>query len=90
MEHLTPAEVEAVLAHELGHFKRKHIIKGMLVSMTMTFVSFAVLAWLMKQGWFYNGLGVSQPSTYMAIMLFMVASPVFTFFIGSYYVVVVT
>jgi STE24 endopeptidase len=82
LEHLTPAEVEAVLAHELGHFKRKHIIKGMIVSMTMTFVSLAVLAWLMKQAWFYNGLGVSESSTYMALLLFMVVSPVFTFFIG--------
>lgn len=82
LKHLSPAEIEAVLAHELGHFKRKHIVKGMILSITMTFIGFAVLAWLMKQAWFYSGLGVEQASTYMAILLFMVASPVFTFFIG--------
>lgn len=82
LKHLTPSQVEAVLAHELGHFKRKHIVKGMLLSVTMTFIGFAVLAWLMEQTWFYNALGVSQPSTYMALILFMVVSPVFTFFIG--------
>lgn len=82
LEHLTPAQVEAVLAHELGHFKRKHIMKGMALSMAMTFAGFAVLAWLMQQEWFYTGLGVEQSSTYMALILFMVVSPVFTFFIG--------
>jgi len=60
---LTPTQVEAVLAHELGHFKHKHVFKGMLVSMTMTLVGFAVLAWLMKQEWFYPALGVQQSST---------------------------
>ncbi len=82
LKHLTPAQIEAVLAHELGHFKRKHIVKGMLLSMAMTFAGFAVLAWLMQQGWFYSALGVTEPSTYMALILFMVVSPVFTFFIG--------
>ncbi|MEZ5536751.1 MAG: M48 family metallopeptidase [Thiolinea sp.] len=82
LKHLTPSQVEAVLAHELGHFKRKHIVKGMILSVSMTFIGFAVLAWLMEQGWFYNALGVSQPSTYMALILFMIVSPVFTFFIG--------
>lgn len=82
LKHLSPAEIEAVLAHELGHFKRKHIVKGMVLSITMTFIGFAVLAWLMKQDWFYTSLGVAEPSTYMAILLFMIASPVFTFFIG--------
>lgn len=82
LKHLTPSQVEAVLAHELGHFKRKHIVKGMILSVSMTFTGFAVLAWLMEQAWFYNALGVSQSSTYMALILFMVVSPVFTFFIG--------
>lgn len=82
LEHLTPSQVEAVLAHELGHFKRKHIVKGMALSIAMTFIGFAILALLMQQQWFYNGLGVTQSSTYMALILFMVASPVFTFFIG--------
>ncbi len=82
LKHLTPTQVEAVLAHELGHFKHKHVLKGMIVSMTMTLVGFAVLAWLMQQQWFYNALGVSQSSTYMALVLFILVSPAFTFFIG--------
>ena len=79
---LSPKQVEAVLAHELGHFKHKHVLKGMIVSMTMTLVGFAVLAWLMTQAWFYTALGVQQPSTYMALLLFLLVSPAFTFFIG--------
>ena len=82
LKHLTPTQVEAVLAHELGHFKRKHVFKGMIVSISMTFISFAILAWLMKQEWFYTALGISTPSTYMALLLFMLVSPAFTFFIG--------
>lgn len=82
LKHLTPTQVEAVLAHELGHFKHKHVLKGMLVSMSMTLIGFAVLAWLMKQEWFYTALGVQQPSTYMALILFIMVSPAFTFFIG--------
>ena len=79
---LSPKQVEAVLAHELGHFKHKHVFKGMIVSMTMTLMGFAVLAWLMKQEWFYAALGVQQSSTYMALLLFLLVSPAFTFFIG--------
>ena len=82
LKHLSPTQVEAVLAHELGHFKRKHVLKGMIASMTMTLVGFAVLAWLMKQEWFYSAIGVQQSSTYMALILFMLVSPAFTFFIG--------
>ena len=79
---LSPTQVEAVLAHELGHFKHKHVFKGMIVSITMTLIGFAVLAWLMKQEWFYTALGVQQSSTYMALLLFLLVNPVFTFFIG--------
>ena len=82
LKHLSPTQVEAVLAHELGHFKHKHVFKGMILSMTMTLAGFAVLAWLMKQDWFYTALGVQQSSTYMALLLFMLVSPAFTFFIG--------
>jgi len=82
LKHLSPTQVEAVLAHELGHFKRKHVLKGMIVSMTMTLIGFAILAWLMKQEWFYTAIGVQQPSTYMALILFILVSPAFTFFIG--------
>ena len=76
---LNDDELEAVLAHELGHFKKKHIIKSMLISFTTTFVGLAILAWLMKNEWFYHGLGLSTPSTYMALLLFALVSPVFTF-----------
>lgn len=72
-------ELEAVLAHELGHFKRKHIIKGIMISMAFSFIGLAVLAWLMKTGWFYNALGLSTPSTYIALLLFALVLPVFTF-----------
>jgi len=82
LKDLTPTQVEAVLAHELGHFKRKHVLKGMVLSISMTFMGFAILAWLMKQEWFYTALNVSTPSTYMALLLFMLVSPPFTFFIG--------
>jgi STE24 endopeptidase len=82
LEHLSAPQVEAVLAHELGHFKRKHIVKQMLLSTLMTLLGFAVLAALMQQAWFYSSLGVTQASTYMALILFMLVSPVFTFFIG--------
>ena len=82
LKHLSPAEVEAVLAHELGHFKRKHVMKGLVLSMTMTLAGFAVLAALMNQLTFFNALGVEQKSTYMALLLFMLVAPVYTFFIG--------
>ncbi len=82
LEHLSPAQVEAVLAHELGHFKHKHIVKQMLLSTLMTLIGFATLAWLMQQNWFYTSLGITEASTYMALILFMLVSPVFTFFIS--------
>ena len=82
LKQLTPTQIEAVLAHELGHFKHKHVFKGMMVSMVMTLIGFAVLAFLMKQEWFFQQLGVQNQSTYMALLLFLLVSPVFTFFIG--------
>ena len=76
---LNDDQLEAVLAHELGHFKKKHIIKGLLLSFATTFVALAILAWLMKNEWFYTALGISTPSTYMALLLFTLVLPVFTF-----------
>ncbi|MCK5395807.1 MAG: M48 family metallopeptidase [Gammaproteobacteria bacterium] len=76
---LNDDELEAVLAHELGHFKKKHIIKGMFISFGTTLIALAVLAWLMKAEWFYTSLGVSQTSTYMALLLFTLVMPAFTF-----------
>ena len=79
LQMLNDDELEAVLAHELGHFKKIHIIKGLLLSFATTFVALGILAWLMKNEWFYTALGISTPSTYMALLLFALVLPVFTF-----------
>ena len=78
---LDDEELEAVLAHELGHFKCKHIIKMLVATSIMTLISFAILGWLINQQWFFTGLGVQQPSNAAALLLFMLVSPVFTLFI---------
>ena len=75
-------ELEAVLAHELGHFKRKHIIKGMALTIGFTLLGLWILAWLMQNDWFYNALGISTSSTYMALLLFTIVMPVFTFLLS--------
>ena len=83
---LSAPEVDAVLAHELGHFKHKHIIKRILSMFAMSLGGFALLGWLATQAWFYTGLGVtpnlSAPNDALALMLFMLAVPVFSFFIS--------
>lgn len=81
LDTLSEAEVEAVLAHELGHFKRRHVIKRMLLMAGMSLFGLALLGWLMQQSWFYTGLGVAQPSTHSALILFLLVVPVFTFFL---------
>src|SRR3989344_4524150 len=81
LEHLGEKEIEAVLAHELGHFKRRHVIKRMLLTFGMCLLGLALLGWLITQAWFYAGLGMTQPSTHAALMLFMLVIPVFTFFL---------
>lgn len=77
---LDEEELEAVLAHELGHFKCKHVIKMLVASSVMTLISFAVLGFLITQDWFFDGLGVSTHSNAAALLLFMLVSPVFTTF----------
>lgn len=77
---LDEEELEAVLAHELGHFKCKHVIKMLVASSVMTLISFAVLGWLITQDWFFDGLGVDTHSNAAALLLFMLVSPVFTTF----------
>jgi STE24 endopeptidase len=79
LKSLNNDELEAVLAHELGHFKHKHIIKSMAISMVASLLGLWLLAWLMDQSWFYTALGVSQMSDYMALLLFSITLPVFTF-----------
>lgn len=82
LSRLEPAEIEAVLAHELGHFKHRHVIKRIITSFIMSLLFFWLLGYLMNQTWFYEGLGVSVetvPSTAMALLLFFLVLPVFTF-----------
>ncbi|MES2976222.1 MAG: M48 family metallopeptidase [Pseudomonadota bacterium] len=83
---LSPGEVDAVLAHELGHFKHKHIIKRIVSLFALSLLGFALLGWLSSQSWFYSGLGVrpnmGAPNDALALLLFMMAVPAFTFFIS--------
>lgn len=79
---LNPGEIEAVLAHELGHFKHRHVIKRIVISFAMSLAFLWLLGYLMEQRWFYEGLGVqvaNVPSTAMALLLFFLVMPVFTF-----------
>jgi STE24 endopeptidase len=74
-------EVEAVLAHELGHFKKKHVMKMLIKSMIFSLIGLGVLGALMKWNAFYEGHGADQASTYMALLLFSLVSGVYTFFL---------
>ena len=86
LRQLSAGEVEAVLAHELGHFKRRHIVKRMAAMFALSLVGFALLGWVSGQSWFYAGLGVQPnmgaPNNALALLLFMLAVPVFTFFVA--------
>jgi STE24 endopeptidase len=86
LKQLTPAEVDAVLAHELGHFKHKHIIKRIVAMFAMSLAGFALLGWLSTQAWFYTGLGVRPNMTgsndALALLLFLLVVPLFSFFIS--------
>jgi len=83
---LSHGEVEAVLAHELGHFKHKHVLKRMIMMFVMSLAGFALLGWLSRQAGFYIGLGVSPnmtgPNDALALLLFMLALPPFMFFVS--------
>ena len=83
---LSHDEMEAVLAHELGHFKRRHIVKRTIASFALTLAGFALLGWLSTQPWFFTGLGVrpnlAGPNDALALVLFMLVVPVFTFFVS--------
>jgi STE24 endopeptidase len=82
---LTPGEMEAVLAHELGHFKLKHVTKSMIVGFAVSLAAFALLGWLSGQTAFYAGLGVrpsmTAPNDALALLLFALVVPVFAFFV---------
>jgi STE24 endopeptidase len=94
---LSPGEVDAVLAHELGHFKHKHILKRIVSLFALSLLGFALLGWLAQQGWFYSGLGVTPslqllvpalgatapvPNDALALLLFVLVTPVFSFYIA--------
>ena len=76
---LAPAEIEAVLAHELGHFRHHHVWKRMAVLFALSLGFLGLLGYLMNQDWFYAGLNVQARSTALALMLFFLVVPVFTF-----------
>ena len=78
---LQPAEVEAVLAHELGHYKLRHIVKGMVISWAFSFVLLLALGLLADKPWFHHGLGVDTVTLPIALLLFMLVMPEFTFFV---------
>jgi STE24 endopeptidase len=86
LQRLEPAEVEAVLAHELGHFRHKHVLKRMVAIFGLSLAGLALLGWLAGQSGFYAGLGVAPnlaaPNDALALLLFMLALPPFTFFIA--------
>jgi STE24 endopeptidase len=83
---LTGGEVEAVLAHELGHFKHRHVIKRIVLMFGLTLAGFALLGVLSAKVWFFNGLGagvaVNAPNDALALLLFLLAVPVFSFFVS--------
>jgi STE24 endopeptidase len=79
-------EMEAVLAHELGHFKHRHILKMMTTNFATSLAGLALLGWLSQQIWFYTGLGVmpnvNGNNSALALLLFMLVLPLFTFFVS--------
>jgi STE24 endopeptidase len=76
---LAPPEIEAVLAHELGHFSRRHVWKRMALMLGAGLAFLCLLGWLIERDWFYAALGVRSQTTAMALVLFFMAAPVFTF-----------
>ncbi|MEM5345898.1 M48 family metallopeptidase [Paraburkholderia azotifigens] len=85
LSRLSGSEIEAVLAHELGHFKRRHVIKRMIVTFLISLAMLALLGWLAQRTWFFEGLGVRPSMTGsndgLALVLFFLAVPVFLFFV---------
>ena len=82
LEGLDNDEVEAVLAHELGHFKKRHVVKRLLGSAGLSLAGLALLGWLAQQPWFYAGLGVERQTDALLLALFVLVLPVFTVFVS--------
>lgn len=84
LDRLSPAEIEAVLAHELGHFRKGHVRRRLLMSLVSSLAGLALLGWLAEQAWFYEGLGVAAPASVadgpgLALLIFMFVMPLFLF-----------
>jgi STE24 endopeptidase len=79
---LTPQQIESVLAHELAHFKLRHVPQRLVAGALLSLAGFALLGWLARQDWFYSALGVAPPSNSSALLLFMVAAPAFTWLVS--------
>jgi STE24 endopeptidase len=86
LQQLSPPEIDAVLAHELGHYKRRHIVQRVVLMFGLSFVGFALLGWLSSQMWFYTGLGVTPsmdaPNHAVALLLFLLVVPLLTYFLS--------
>lgn len=86
LKQLSPDEIDAVLAHELGHYKRRHILKRIALMFALSLAGFALLGWVSSQAWFFSGLGVTPsmdtPNDALALLLFMMVVPLFTFFLS--------
>jgi STE24 endopeptidase len=79
---LTPPQIESVLAHELAHFRLKHIPQRLVVGALMSLGGFALLGWLSTRDWFYAGLGVPQASPAAALLLFLLVTPAFVWIVS--------
>ncbi len=78
---LSPLQIEAVLAHELGHFKHRHIVQRIALSLAMSLIGFALLGWLGGQPWLFATFGIATPSNAMLLLLFTLLLPWFTFWL---------
>ncbi len=81
LQSLEANEIEAVLAHELGHFRRRHVQKRIAFTLAMSLAGLALLGWLIGQPWFFESLGVAAGSPAVALLLFVLVVPVFTFYL---------
>lgn len=81
VESLEADELEAVLAHELGHFRCRHVPKMLVTSALISLLSFAILGWVSHEAWFFEGLGGVEPGSAAALVLFLLAAPVFSVFL---------
>ncbi len=86
LQQLNADEIDAVLAHELGHYQRRHILKRIALMFALSLLGFAALGWAASQAWFYSGLGVTPamdaPNDALALILFLLVVPLFTYFLS--------